>query len=83
MGEGIGLFANLIVSADLFARQGCHREDSEQLQRYLAAVVAGDAKLEVRVKFNPFPAVACEVRDNDGELLAVLFEEVGRPAQRN
>lgn len=69
-------FIQLIEAAMAVSREGCELAKTQDDYQELGELVrTKQVRLELRIRFNPLPSVACEViRDCDGELVGIMFE---------
>lgn len=75
-------FHRLIEAAITFSREGAeHAHACDDFEEAMRLLSTKEARLELRISFNPVPAVIGElIRDCDGELIGHLFQHQARAA---
>ena len=76
-------FIALIDSAVALAKEGFYAAEktSQDFPAAMALISSKQARISLRIEFEPTPSVTCElIRDSDGELVGQVFQLTGRLA---
>lgn len=78
-------FRKLIEHAIALAREGCeHAKTSPDFVEAMQMVHSKQARIDLRISFNPVPCVTAElVREDDGEVIGHIFQHQARAVWAN
>lgn len=78
-------FRSLIEAAIAISREGAeHAQTCDDFNEAMQLLGSKEARLELRITFNPVPCVTGElIRDCDGELIGHLFQHQARAVAMN